>query len=215
MNFIINKNKFIKTFDLKLFTILAIMYAFTLAIVNNLSVFLDRHSNSPISDSIISNIPTMDFSFIFVFGFFIPQFVLFFILLLKKNFNTFFYFYFIIGMFTFTRLIFNMMTHLQAPADAVVSSYFPTIFFENDLFFSGHVGVPFLFYLFFKKLKKKYATRIFLAMTILMAVVVLFMKVHYTIDVFSAPFITFGVFYLSDKFLRKYFNLKIEKEFKK
>jgi membrane-associated phospholipid phosphatase len=49
---------------------------------------------------------------------------------------------------------------------------------------------------------------------VLMMVSVLFMKIHYSIDVFAAPFISFGIFVLVDEFLRKKENIKIEEEWR-
>lgn len=58
----------------------------------------------------------------------------------------------------------------------------------KDLFFSGHTATLFLIFL----LAEKKSLRIFLLVsTILVALSVLLQHVHYTVDVFTAPFFTF------------------------
>jgi hypothetical protein len=57
-----------------------------------------------------------------------------------------------IGMMTFIRLLFNPLTNLQVPSDRIFPKYFSEIFLDNDLFFSGHVGLPFILFLVYKKI---------------------------------------------------------------
>jgi membrane-associated phospholipid phosphatase len=74
----------------------------------------------------------------------------------------------------------------------------------NDLFFSGHAGYPFLLALIFWQYKRfRY---LFLFCSIGGAVAVIFGHLHYSIDVFSAYFITFGVFEMAKRFFRKEFG---------
>ncbi len=75
--------------------------------------------------------------------------------------------------------------------------------FKNDLFFSGHTAVPFLGFLLFKNRKVKYT---FLGASIIMAITVLLMHVHYSIDVFSAFFITYGTFKIGEWLFKKMDN---------
>jgi hypothetical protein len=62
----------------------------------------------------------------------------------------------------------------------------------NDLFFSGHTATIFLLYLAVDK-KIKW---VMLIMTFLVAAGVLLQKVHYTIDVLVAPYISFASYYV-------------------
>jgi membrane-associated phospholipid phosphatase len=78
---------------------------------------------------------------------------------------------------------------------------FSGIFTGNDLFFSGHTGLPFLLALMFWKHDPTSRT-IFLGFSILFATVVLMGHIHYSIDVLSAFFITYGIFHIC-KFLFK------------
>lgn len=61
----------------------------------------------------------------------------------------------------------------------------------KDLFFSGHTATLFMLYLV---MEKKLIKRIFLILTIIVALSVIFQHVHYFIDVFSAPFFTYGCY---------------------
>jgi PAP2 superfamily C-terminal len=61
----------------------------------------------------------------------------------------------------------------------------------KDLFFSGHTATLFLLHLL---MEKKIAKRIFLVLTFVIALSVILQHVHYFIDVFAAPFFTFGCF---------------------
>jgi hypothetical protein len=69
----------------------------------------------------------------------------------------------------------------------------------KDLFFSGHTASLFLFFLCVPK-KKKW---IFLILTTLVALGVLLQKVHYTIDILVAPFISLGCYYMTSRRLQK------------
>ena len=89
------------------------------------------------------------------------------------------------------RALFMVFTHLQTPSDAI-PVHFPWIFgglsFQNDMFFSGHTAIPFLGFFLFKDSAYRY---LFLVGSIVMGTVALVMHRHYSIDVFSAFFITF------------------------
>jgi membrane-associated phospholipid phosphatase len=70
----------------------------------------------------------------------------------------------------------------------------------KDLFFSGHTATLFMLYLVSRNKIIKYA---FLICTILVAICVLLQHVHYSIDVFAAPFFTFASYKISSSIVRK------------
>ena len=98
---------------------------------------------------------------------------------------------------------FVTFTHLAIPSSALkfsVPYWFTFLSYNNYLFFSGHTAFPFLGFLLFKGSKIRY---VFLGLSIIMAAVVLMMHVHYTIDVFSAFFITYGTFKVGEWIFNK------------
>jgi membrane-associated phospholipid phosphatase len=71
---------------------------------------------------------------------------------------------------------------------------------KNDLFFSGHTATLFLLFL---TAEKKWLKNIFMLCTIVVATSVLVQHVHYTVDVFVAPFIAYCSFVLTNKINKK------------
>jgi len=154
------------------------------------------------SDLILDNILTMDLNFIFTWGSILIVAVLFLYPLFFKVKE----FHKVISQFSLlimVRAAFTCFTHLGAPSDALVfdvPSLVSLFTFQNDLFFSGHTAVAFLGFLLFKDKKIKI---FFLISSILMGMTVLLMHVHYSIDVFSAFFITYGTFKIGEWFFKK------------
>lgn len=155
-----------------------------------------------VSDIILSHIGPYNLGFIFVYGFLLIVFVMFaYPLIFKIN-----KLHIVLSQYSFLvilRSIFMAMTHLKTPIDAI-PVHFPQFLsflrFQNDLFFSGHVAIPFLGFLIFKDKCIRY---FFLISSIVMAITVLLTHQHYSIDVFAAFFITYSSFRLVNYFLRK------------
>ena len=166
-----------------------------------------------VGDIILDNIPTVDLTFMYTTGIYL-------VVILVAVYPIFFkpeLFPFTIktvAAFILIRSIFITLTHIGAPAGYF---YLPQLddqpglfrfFYMNDLFFSGHTGFPFLAALLFWECKP---LRYFLlAMSVAQATTVLFMHVHYSIDVFSAYFITYTIYVLSDKIFNN-LNLSFRK----
>jgi hypothetical protein len=97
--------------------------------------------------------------------------------------------------FLLVRSGFTLLTHL-GPPEAHYASDFGTkvtnAFFGSDQFFSGHTGMPFLGALAYWH--KPWIRNLFLAATAYFVVIVLLGHIHYSIDVASAFFITYGIF---------------------
>lgn len=160
-----------------------------------------------VGDIILDNIPTVDLSFMYTYvgSYFVMLFIIFYPLLIRPELIPF------TGktsaVFIITRAFFMTLTHLGAP-----ENYFrlpgledqpgvSKFFYANDLFFSGHVGFPFLGALLFWESKP---VRYFLLlMSGAQAVTVLFMHLHYSIDVFAAYFITYTIYIVSDRLFNK------------
>lgn len=107
-----------------------------------------------------------------------------------------------ISLFYFVRSFFMILTHLSMPlSSAQFLSYTSNDglmrFFSsgNDLFFSGHTGLPFLLALLFWK--EKPLRYIFLTASVIFGLAMLLAHVHYSIDVFGAFFITYAIYDLA------------------
>lgn len=108
-----------------------------------------------------------------------------------------------IALFVFIRAIFVSLTHIRIfPFHAVLdysflstSQFWNGIFTGNDLFFSGHTGLPFLMALIWWK--NRFLRTLFLLFSFTFAVVVLLGHLHYSIDVLSAFFITYTIWHIA------------------
>ncbi len=112
----------------------------------------------------------------------------------------------------FVRSLSVSLTHIGPYPDRLMldmDSYFLTsqflrVFFTgDDLFFSGHVALPFLMALIFWD--NALLRAVFLLASVIFAIVVLLGHLHYSIDVFSAYFITYSVYILARRAFRKDF----------
>ena len=113
------------------------------------------------------------------------------------------------GMMVIFRTIAMYLMPLEAPStllplnDPFVQLFGGGNILEKDLFFSGHTATLFLLFLLIKKRKLKI---IFLIFTLLVAVSVILQHVHYSIDVFVAPFFAYTsykiILYFKEKGLK-------------
>lgn len=112
-----------------------------------------------------------------------------------------------IAFFICVRSGFVIMTHLAPPVGAISTDLFKVGYLSQgaDLFFSGHTGVPFLMSLLFWD--NKFLRYLFLSCSVLAGIAVILGHLHYTIDVFSAYFITHGIYLMSVKFFGKDYKL--------
>jgi hypothetical protein len=102
-----------------------------------------------------------------------------------------------LALFALIRSVFICLTHLGEPANQlfIPDGFSSLLLFKGDLFFSGHVGGPFLMMLLFWD---NFAIRIIsLGASLFFAATVLIGHIHYSIDVFAAPFITYSIYQLS------------------
>jgi len=158
--------------------------------------YATERASSPVTDIILSNIRVYDVDGAFVYGMFLLiAFIVFLCLVYPKRIPFTLY---SLTLFILIRCAFVSMTHL-APFTAAPTDFGPAItraFFGADLFFSGHTGTPFLMALIYWRVS--FLRYLFLAWSVFFAVVVLLGHFHYSIDVASAFFITYGIFHISE-----------------
>lgn len=114
-----------------------------------------------------------------------------------------------VSIFMIIRSFFIVLTHLGPNTDllpldtSTIGFSLYNIFFntKGDFFFSAHTGTPFLLALIFWPEKKwRY---IFIIASVTMGIGVLLAHMHYSIDVFAAPFMTYSIFIISKKLFYK------------
>jgi len=203
---ILNRYKFLKShkaFLLQLF-LAVVLFSISLSFNYYANNYTAGLTGKPVNDIILDHLPTWKVDDIFyegglIFAGFVAALCLYkphrIPFLLKS-----------LAVFYVVRSFFLVLTHLAPPLHAIA---LPTSNFVerlvsgsgDDLFFSGHTGFPFLMMLLFWD--EKILRYIFLATTLLFGTAALLGHLHYSIDVFSALFITYGIFQISKWLFKK------------
>lgn len=117
------------------------------------------------------------------------------------------------GLMVAFRVIAMYLTPFAAPEKLILlNDPFVQLFgkgdiLTKDLFFSGHTGTLFLLFLMTENKKLKI---IFLSSTILVGLAVLLQHVHYSIDVFIAPFVAYASYRIIKNLHLKYSIDKVQ-----
>lgn len=96
------------------------------------------------------------------------------------------------------RAFFVSLTHVGIypgnvdPGLGLLNGIYTYLNFQTGFFFSGHTALPFLIAIIFWHNVR--ARIILVALTVALAVGVLLAHIHYSIDVFAAPFMAYGIF---------------------
>ncbi len=165
--------------------------------------YVSRHNWSAVPDLILNNVGPYNLGFIFTWLFALVI-VIFIVYPLIYKPDELSYVLNMLGFFIIIRSVFMLFTNLGSPIDAIKVSepgVLSLLTFSNDLFFSGHTGLPFLGFLVFRN--HKFIKYFMLVSSVILAITVLLMHVHYSIDVFSAFFITYGVYRIGKWMFKK------------
>ena len=160
-----------------------------------------RASNT-VTDIILDNLPVVNVDFVFNEGALI--FLGFVVVVVLHEPRRIPFVLKSVAVFYIARSLFMVLTHLAPPSP---QSYIDTadvlhkISSGDDLFFSAHAGLPFLLAIIFWR--EKLLKYLFLAATAIGGTSVLLGHLHYSIDVFSALFIAFGVLHISKNMFPK------------
>jgi len=158
--------------------------------------FATERAGGAVPDIILSNTPAIEVDGLFVYG--TMALIAFAALILLAHPGRIPFSLLGVTLFILMRSAFTLMTHLGTPElnyDSDFGDAVTSIFFGADQFFSGHTGMPFLGALAFWHLP--FVRNVFLAASVYFAGVVLLGHIHYTIDVASAFFITYGIYHLA------------------
>ncbi|MDR3519960.1 MAG: phosphatase PAP2-related protein [Candidatus Pacebacteria bacterium] len=176
--------------------------------------YVTSASSNSVTDIILSNTRVYNVGGVFIWGAILLALVGIFVGLSKVNCLPFALKS--IAVFILIRSVFISLTHIAPfPTHVIINSTFFNkeafngIFTGNDLFFSGHTGLPFLFALMFWD--SKILRYIFIGFSIILGVAVLLGHLHYSIDVLSAFFITYTIFDICKFFFKKDWQLFSEK----
>ncbi len=165
------------------------------------SLYAAMMASNPVTDIVLNNVRVYDLTDIFVYG---PIFFFAFVLFLAiKEPNKIPFTLKAMALFIIVRSVFVSLTHIGpfATQMSIGEGMIRNFTSGDDLFFSGHTGLPFLMALVFWRVL--YLRIIFIFTSILFGVVVLLGHVHYTIDVFSAFFITYTIYHVAEVFFKK------------
>lgn len=174
------------------------------------NVYSESRSGSVVQDLILNNLPVINVAFLYLDGFNI--FICFVFALGAHEPRRLPFMLKTIALFIAVRSFFIVLTHLSVPLPAAYDTiYFPAgtiselLSSGNDLFFSGHTGLPFLLSLLFWKVKT--LRYLFLGTSLFFGATVLLAHVHYSIDVFGAFFITYAIYDLALFLFKKDYEL--------
>ncbi len=174
--------------------LLSILFLIIAVFMNQYAnIYAANHSSNHVTDIILDNIPSVDVHLIFSEGAILFVAAIIFLLLYEPKYIPFAVKS--LAVFILIRSIFLVMTNLAPPLGEIYinpNDFVAQISSGNDLFFSAHTGTPFLFAFIFWK--KKYLRYIFFLCTAIGGTAVLLGHLHYSIDVFSALFISYGIY---------------------
>jgi hypothetical protein len=123
---------------------------------------------------------------------------------------------FMLSVYMVVRTAFVFLSPIGAPAGMLDMSKLDYIFskimgawtFNNEFVFSGHTGIPFLFFLFFETRALK---AVMLLGSLTMGVCVLLSHTHYSVDVLAAYLVSYSIYKLSERlyygYIRPLFQL--------
>lgn len=184
-----------KTFLLNVFFGLLLLMA-SLVINSYANSYTTAHASNSVSDLLLDHLPVVDVHLIFSEGAILFILLLAGILVYEPKYLPFALKS--IALFIIIRAFFLILTHLAPPVGELYinpSDYIQRLSSGNDLFFSAHTGLPFLCAMIFWR--QKYLRYFFLAASLIGGTAVILGHLHYSIDVFSALFISFGIFHIA------------------
>lgn len=178
-----------------------LLFVASVYITHFASKYAHVKASNHVEDIILSNTPVFDFEFIFVQGAIMLS--LFVVVLCIRFRKTAPFVLKSVSLFIIIRALFVSLTHIGPyPSKLTLESgMLNFITSGNDLFFSGHTGLPFLIALIFWD--HLYIRVLFLASSVVFGVIVLLSHLHYSIDVFAAFFITYTIYHIAIKLFKK------------
>lgn len=179
-------------------------FLFAIFIQHFAYLYIDNYVNgTPVGDIFLSNLPPVNLDIFIVQGALLSTLITIFLFIIKPNYLSFSLKS--LALFIIIRSFFISLTHLGVNLHQITLNInaigFDMYDFlynaKNDFFFSGHVGASFLIALIFWK--EKFFRYLFLAFSVIFGASMLLAHMHYSIDIFAAPFIVYSIFTISKK----------------
>ncbi len=188
-----------------------IIFCIALIIQNSADSYIGKVQGIAVEDLFLSNIPVVNTNFFIIEGALILTFISIVLILLKPKYLLFTLKAF--SLFIIVRSFFISLTHLgvdphqlQIDTDSIGFGLYNLLYHaKGDFFFSGHTGLPFLMALILWR--EKMWRYFFLTASCVLGICVLLGHIHYSIDVFAAPFMTYGIFTICHKLFPKDYRL--------
>ena len=186
----------------RLRSLLASVFFLALALVAQsfASSYSMRNSNQFVGDFFLEHLPIINLNLIIIEGAFCAILLTIILLFLKPS--RLIFTLKAIAIFIATRAFMISITHLgvypgQITPDpgGFLDSLYSALNLQAGYFFSAHTGLPILMALIFWD--KKLWRYVFLALSVVFGISVLIAHVHYSIDVFAAPFMAYSIFKLA------------------
>ncbi|MCX6796497.1 MAG: phosphatase PAP2-related protein, partial [Candidatus Falkowbacteria bacterium] len=161
----------------------------------------------PVEDILLNNLPTIDIDSFIILSTLVSTLIIVFLFGAMPQYLNFGLKS--VSLFIIIRSFFISLTHLGAAPDQLqfdptnIGYWLYNVLYNTrgDFFFSGHTGIPFLMALIFWPEKKwRY---FFFAVSGVLGVGVLLAHIHYSIDVFAAPFMAYGIFSIARYLFKK------------
>lgn len=166
-----------------------------------------------VGDLFLDNVPVVHLDFLIVGGSVMFAFGSILLLFLKPR-------YLLFGikaaaLLMATRAVFLTFTHLGIYPEQIsidqkdfLYGIYKLFDFQGNFFFSGHTGFPFLMGLVFWK--DRFWRAVFFSLSFMFGTSVLLAHIHYSIDVFAAPFMAYGIFKITQKIFPRDYALIVD-----
>ncbi len=191
-----------------------VFFASALLVQRLVDIYLSSVHGTAVGDIILDHIPTIDLDPLIIQGTLILSLITILSVLYKPQYLSF-------GLKSLSLLIiarafFVSLTHLGVDPHQLVldAKSFGFNLYNNlyntsgDFFFSAHTGEPFLGALVFWRDKK--LRFFFLFASAFLGVSMLLAHIHYSVDVFAAPFITYSIFAISKKIFKRDYDFSMK-----